>query len=156
MNKLVYFAVQFKQNQNNQDMKSTITNLLGVLFLFFISTSSYAINYTVNNSLDSGPGSLRQAIIDANNNPGNDEILISSNVSLNSSLPEITDNVIIHGNNYTVNGNAVSRAIYVNSNITLEINELIFINCFSDKGGAIRTNSGTTTINDCHFEAVSC
>jgi hypothetical protein len=64
--------------------------------------------YTVNNSSDSGPGSLRQAIIDANA-AGLDTINFDSNVfpsaspvtiTIKSSLPALTDNdgTIIEGN----------------------------------------------------------
>ncbi|GEM_PF-1010211 len=57
--------------------------------------------FTVTNAADSGPGSLRQAIIDANNNPGKDEIhffILGGGVHTIapiSELPVITDPVII-------------------------------------------------------------
>jgi hypothetical protein len=62
-----------------------------------------AMTFTVINTNDSGPGSLRQAILDANANPGSD--LISFNIpgagvhtiSPAFSLPQITDPVSLDG-----------------------------------------------------------
>jgi parallel beta-helix repeat protein len=59
--------------------------------------------YLVNNTNDSGSGSLRQAIIDANNNPGLDSIAFNIpgtgpfTIQPNTELPSITDPVIIDG-----------------------------------------------------------
>src|SRR5262249_22152905 len=60
-------------------------------------------NYPVLNTNDTGPDSLRQAITDANGNPGNDSISfnITGNapfiIMLTSSLPAVTDTVLIDG-----------------------------------------------------------
>lgn len=58
--------------------------------------------YTVTNTNDSGTGSLRQAIIDANNNSGSDTILFNigsgvATINLSSALPTITGTTIIDG-----------------------------------------------------------
>jgi hypothetical protein len=59
--------------------------------------------FTVTNTNDSGAGSLRQAIIDANNNPGADMIAFNipspgpHTISPTSALPIITDPVTIDG-----------------------------------------------------------
>ncbi|MCP5093482.1 MAG: DUF4347 domain-containing protein, partial [Gammaproteobacteria bacterium] len=62
--------------------------------------------YTVSNTNDSGAGSLRQAIIDANANSGTDNIHFdisaalvggAHTISLLSALPDITETVIIDG-----------------------------------------------------------
>src|SRR5207302_1415818 len=58
--------------------------------------------FTVINTNDAGAGSLRQAILDANNSPGADVINFqigqgTPTISLSSSLPEITDPVTIDG-----------------------------------------------------------
>src|SRR5205807_1501123 len=59
--------------------------------------------FTVTNTNDSGPGSLRQTILDTNANPGLDTIsfcIIGAGVhtiSPTSALPTITDTVVIDG-----------------------------------------------------------
>ena len=59
--------------------------------------------FTVTNTDDSGPGSLRQAILDANDNPGLDTIAFNIKngglqiIHPTSPLPDITDPVIIDG-----------------------------------------------------------
>lgn len=59
--------------------------------------------YTVTNTADSGPGSLRQAILDANTNPGQDTIAFNipgtgvQAIVPSSALPNITDSVILDG-----------------------------------------------------------
>ena len=62
------------------------------------------------NADDSGPGSLRQAILDANSNPGSDEISFNiagsgvHTIRLASPLPAITEPVILNG--YTQPGSS--------------------------------------------------
>ena len=74
---------------------------LGLAFLAFLSAD--AATFTVTSVLDSGSGSLRQAILDANHNPGSDEILfqVPTNgvvtISLLTDLPAITDPVVCDG-----------------------------------------------------------
>lgn len=60
-------------------------------------------NFTVTNATDSGPGSLRQAILDANSNAGLDTISFNipgsgvRTISPLSALPDITDSLTIDG-----------------------------------------------------------
>ena len=70
--------------------------------LLSVSAAS-ATTYTVTTTADSGPGSLRQAILDANGNVGADTIqfnIVGSGVQTiapASALPQITDGVTIDG-----------------------------------------------------------
>ncbi|MGA9350073.1 MAG: right-handed parallel beta-helix repeat-containing protein [Anaerolineae bacterium] len=95
--------------------------ILVPLFLSLTAQPAQAATYTVTNTNDSGPGSLRQAIIDANANPGLDTITFSipstdtrySNwtgpsdywwkITVTSSLPTINDAVTIDGTTQTTN-----------------------------------------------------
>lgn len=69
------------------------------------SAGTFAANYTVNTTADSGPGSLRDAITLANANPGADTIGFApaltasapATISLTSALPAITESVTISG-----------------------------------------------------------
>src|SRR5262245_23811297 len=75
--------------------------------------------FTVINTLDSGPGSLRQAVLDANDpvlHPGPDTIVfakgVSGTIKLTSGELLITDSVTINGpgaNKLSVSGNNASR-----------------------------------------------
>ncbi|MGI8788865.1 MAG: carboxypeptidase regulatory-like domain-containing protein [Pyrinomonadaceae bacterium] len=79
--------------------------LLGIVLFAFSASQVRAATFTVANFDDSGPGSLRQAIIDANNMPNSpvntpDNIVIPSTFSdgtikLMTPLPAITDSVTI-------------------------------------------------------------
>jgi hypothetical protein len=84
-------------------------------------SSALATNFVVTNTNSSGPGSLSQAITDANAVPGRDNITFNIPgagvhvIDASTALPEITDSVIIDGytqpgaqpNTQTVGDNAV-------------------------------------------------
>ncbi|HMS92658.1 MAG TPA: hypothetical protein PJ993_01855 [Candidatus Saccharibacteria bacterium] len=67
--------------------------------LLFNPRAAHAATYTVTNNNDSGAGSLRQAIIDANTNPGTDIIVFDNTYTIQptSALPSIDDPVEING-----------------------------------------------------------
>src|SRR2546425_8502163 len=77
--------------------------LCPIVLVFFAIGSSCAATFTVTNTADSGAGSLRQAIIDANNNAGADTIAFLipgvgvQTITPASPLPTITDPVTIDG-----------------------------------------------------------
>jgi hypothetical protein len=76
--------------------------LLFPLLLACQLTAHAATTFVVTNTNDSGPGSLRQAILDANANPGSDLITFNigsglKTITLASKLPEISDPVVIDG-----------------------------------------------------------
>ena len=89
--------------------------------------------FTVHNLADSGPGSLRQAIDDANANPGADLIRFASPVggtlTLTSSQLSITDDLILDGpgvHRLTISGNDASRVFSVSGGATdVEIRDQI-------------------------------
>src|SRR4051812_7103410 len=77
--------------------------------------ASATTTYSVTNTADSGPGSLRQAIIDANANAGADLVNIDSGLSgqitLTTGQLNIASDVFIQGpgaNRLTVSGNHAS------------------------------------------------
>mgnify|MGYP002344038766 CR=1 FL=1 len=65
----------------------------------FSQTTAYSATFTVTNLNDAGAGSFRQAIIDANGSAGTDNIhfSVSGGINLISSLPALTDVVVIDG-----------------------------------------------------------
>src|SRR5262245_27174462 len=87
---------------------------LSVACSVLLGTALNAATFTVTTTADSGPGSLRQAILDANANPGADEIAINipaagvQTISPLTPPPIITDTVHIDG--YTQPGAAPATA----------------------------------------------
>jgi hypothetical protein len=85
-----------------------------------IAGTAHATDFTVTNLNDSGAGSLRQAVIDANNNAGADRVLFQSGLSgtidLTSNQLSIDDPVDIQGpgaGTLTVRGTGTNRVAYV-------------------------------------------
>lgn len=93
----------------------------GMIDVAGLSAPSYEgtlLDYPVTNGNNSGAGSLRQAIIDANDNAGPDTISFPTSpltVNLASDLPQITDDVEIngYGRYYTyVTGTTIRSLMY--------------------------------------------
>ncbi|BAZ44205.1 hypothetical protein NIES4102_12120 [Chondrocystis sp. NIES-4102] len=136
--------------------------------------------FNVINSNDSGAGSLRQAIIDANSTPGLDTINLSGNVTLTTGI-NITDSLIITGtnsvitqtgldrlfkidnaatslidvtfNNLTLTGGRpveIGGAVYTVENLTLN-NVVVQNNATTKRGGGVYSEGATLVINDSIF-----
>jgi hypothetical protein len=118
--------------------------------------------FNVTNTNDSGTGSLRQAILNANALTGKDWInfdgvfadSIADTITLGGSSLTITDDLSINGtgaNLLAVSGNNNSRVFEINSGTTAEIVGLTIANgyIFQDfPGGAGILNSGTLTLSN--------
>ncbi|WP_341531797.1 choice-of-anchor Q domain-containing protein (plasmid) [Nostoc sp. UHCC 0302] len=118
--------------------------------------------FNVTNTNDSGTGSLRQAILNANALTGKDLLnfngvfadSIADTITLGGSSLTITDDLTINGtgaNLLTVSGNNNSRVFEINSGTTAEIVGLTIANgyIFEDfPGGAGILNSGTLTLSN--------
>lgn len=91
-------------------MKSSLCSVVVASILLFGSSLAKAATITVTSSADSGRGTLRQAILDANDNPGADIVnfnIPTTNddpvtIPITSELPTITDQLTIDG--YTQSG----------------------------------------------------
>jgi hypothetical protein len=94
------------------------------VLLMLLAASAQAATFTVINTLDSGAGSLRQAIIDANTAAGADTIIFSipgaglHTIAPATNLPNITGNVIIDG--YSQSGSSVN-SLTLGDNAVLQI-----------------------------------
>lgn len=119
-----------------------------------------AMTFTVTNTADSGAGSLRQAILNANGNAGVDTIVFNIGsgtpfVSLASPLPGITEAVTINGNTGGAtrvgidgtNAGAGANGLYILSGSCL-INGLVIDN-FGANGILIQTGGGNV-ITSCY------
>lgn len=95
--------------------------IVAVAAVLLSTATLEAATYTVTTTADSGAGSLRQAILDANANPGTDTInfaIGSGNQTIGpaTDLPEVTDPVIIDGT--TQPGYAGTPLIGVTSSVS--------------------------------------
>lgn len=114
--------------------------------------AAHALTYPVSNLNDSGAGSLRQAITDANAHAGSDTIsfAVSGTITLASSLPNITDSLTINGTgqSVTVSGNDLYPVFYVASGKSLTLTRFNIENANSPtSGGAVFVYYGTLIIS---------
>jgi hypothetical protein len=120
-----------------------------------------AASFTVTNTNDSGPGSLRQAILDANLITGADTITfdVSGTITLASTLPAIDDELTIDGSGQSIiiSGDNKVRVITVNGGATLNLTGLTIANglCNNCAGGGLYTEDGTININHGTFSGNS-
>lgn len=110
---------------------------------------------TVINTNDSGPGSLRQALIDANDDDtiNFDSALNGQKITLTSGQLNVDKDLTISGpgaNNLAVDGNAQSRVFYINPGKTVTISDLTITN--GSGGGIVNSGLGgnaTLAITNC-------
>jgi hypothetical protein len=109
--------------------------------------------FTVHNLLDSGPGSLRQAILDANAHPGADLIHFTDpargTLTLTSGPLTITDDLLVSGPGaraLAVSGNAASRVFHLSRGVTALLANLTITRGQGDGGGGIWNEGGRLTL----------
>jgi hypothetical protein len=112
---------------------------------------------TVTNTNDSGPGSLRQALADANDGD-TIEFAVTGTIGLTSGELLVNNSITISGPaaaTLAVNGNANGRVFHVAPGITVTISGLTITNgnacCIfpDDVGGGIYNDHATLTLNAC-------
>lgn len=120
----------------------------------------------VTNTNDSGAGSLRQAILAANNaaSPANSTIVFSNTlngtIALATALPSIERSMTIDGpgaSTLTVSGNDAVRVFSVNSGVNFTLQDLRITdgnatNANGNDGGGLVNSGGTVTVQNVTFE----
>ncbi|SJM91057.1 hypothetical protein CRENPOLYSF2_200013 [Crenothrix polyspora] len=117
------------------------------------------MTFPVSNLNDNGPDSLRQAIIDANANAGDDTIIFSKGlrgtITLTTGQLTITESVVFDGPGakvLAISGNNASRILEIDPGVlgTVAINGLTLKqgkDISGDGGGGIIINSGTVILD---------
>src|SRR5262249_62405763 len=107
--------------------------------------------FTVLNLADSGAGSLRQAILDANANTGADTINfapgLKGTVTLTSGQLSITDALTINGlgaKKLAVSGNTASRVFDIGGGVSVALAGLTIRDGLADHGGGILNEAGAS------------
>ena len=135
---------EFTKNISPARMVSFVLTVLGALFVF--TFAAQASTFVVTNTNSSGAGSLGQAILDANANPGPDAIAFNipgsgvKTISPSSPLPTISDPVTIDG--YTQPGaNANTLALGSNAVLLIELS-----GASANSAAGLTISAGNTTI----------
>ena len=149
---------------NTRFVQSVLRIMLALIFALSVAGISTqearAMTYLVSNLNNSGVGSLRQAILDANGNLGADVInfSISGTITLASGMT-ITEDVTINGSGWdpTISGGGVTWVMNISGGAHVSLNELNISNGYysGGEGGAVRLNTGTLTVTDCTFSGNS-
>lgn len=143
-----------------------ITSIFNIAML---TVASAQTTYTVSNTNDDGAGSLRQAIADAEGNPGTDIINatgVTGTITLSTGLPNITESLTINGSgkgNLFISGNNVVRPFFIMGG-TVQIKNLSIINGLAQggspsvgggggagMGGGVYIDGGTVTFTTVAF-----
>jgi hypothetical protein len=119
-----------------------------------LTISAHANIITVTNTNDSGPGSLRQALVDANDGDMIDATGVSGVITLIIGELPVDTSVTINGPGadlLAIDGNTISRVFQVGPGETVTISNLTVRNGRDGvSGGGILTGDGaTTTITNC-------
>jgi hypothetical protein len=128
-------------------MRRTTIFFVAVLLFAATAMSAHAATITVTNTNDSGPGSLRQALANANNGD-TINFAVTGVIALTSGELVITRNVTISGpgaNQLSIDGNQGTFVFYVDTNATIAtISGLTIRNGVNGIG-----KFGTLTVSNC-------
>jgi hypothetical protein len=111
--------------------------------------------FLVESTADTGPGSLRQAVLDANASPGADTItfdlsLTGQTIVLGGVELAVSDDLSITGlgaDKLTISGNNASRVFSIGAGVTAKIEHVTIASGKAEEGGGIY-NEGTLTIKN--------
>jgi predicted outer membrane repeat protein len=150
-----------------------IRGLLALLVAFALlvlpAMPAHAAGFTVTTLDDSGAGSLREAIGQANAQAGPDTITfnVTGTIDLASTLPAISDDLTIDGpgaSELAISGEDTVRVLKVTSDVALNLSGVTVENGASPfisgdetagKGGGIYNQNGTLTISESTFSSNS-
>ena len=123
------------------------------MFAVFYIPVAQAATFTVTNINDSGPGSFRQAVLNANTTGGSNTIGFQSGLTgtiiLTGGQLTINNNLTIQGpgaGSLAISGNRASRIFSIASGVTVAISGLSLLNGYDASFGGAISNAGNLTI----------
>ena len=125
--------------------------LIFLALLFAISYPAHASVITVTNTNDGGPGSLRQALVDANDGD-TIEFAVTGTIGLTTGELLVNNSITISGpgaENLAVNGNVKSTVFHVAPGETVTISGLTITNGSAGSGGGVHNEHAALTLNNC-------
>lgn len=136
--------------------------VLAGIFWLAMGGVSQATDYTVMNTADTGTGSLRQAVEDANANSGSDRVLfdggVSGTITLTSAVISIYDPLEIIGpgaETLTISGNNLLQILTINNvpDPGVSISGLrLTAGRNAAAGGALNNFNSDLAVSDCVFD----
>ena len=129
---------------------------LCLALVYSAATSAHANIITVTNTNDSGPGSLRQALADANDSD-TINFAVTGTIGLTSAELLVAKSISISGPGadvLAINGNATYRVFHIASGKIVTVSELNITNGNANKqpvpdGGGIYNDHATLTLTNC-------
>ena len=144
-------------------LSGTVALVASVSPLIGTVSPASASTFSVTNTNDSGAGSLRQAIIDANANAGADVINatgVSGTITMLSAFPVITGDLTINGSgqsSFVIDGDGQFRPFYVGTTgVALTLSNLTIKHGYNADGtGGIRSIRGIITATNVTFKDIA-
>jgi hypothetical protein len=150
-------TLMYQRIFNSDSCRILLATFLSALCLIALRTQAATI--TVTNTNDSGAGSLRQALADANDG---DTIHfgITGTITMTTGEMLVDKSVTISGPgaaSLTVDGNAADRVFHVSSGVTAAIAGLTITNGYDGMGGGgIYSDHADLTLSNCAVSGNSC
>jgi hypothetical protein len=159
------FRIASQREMKTRFISVVTSSTIATALLFITAICAYATTITVTNTNDSGPGSLRQALLDANDFDTIDATGVSGTILLTSGALVVSSDVTILGPgpaNLAIDGNATFRVFEVvvpagHFNAGVVISGFTITNGVGNNanstigGGGIYNNDmvGTLTVENC-------
>ena len=132
--------------------------LAGLIILGGVSAGRATL-FTVENTNDSGPGSLRDAITQANSLTNLDtdntiQFATTGVIRLETKLPSLEKNFTITGpgaTNLAISGQQTNSILLIEANARVVVSGLTLADGFGASGGGALTNRGLLTFQSCIF-----